>query len=261
MTSTIEVEDNSGITGFVEIRPSLFVPTEEWYTENTASLGYLFKDNIQIDYTQYFNTSLYAPEASNEFAFSLETSFVRLRLDNLWESDRLSFDFHPRIELPTNEFFLDTGRLLGLRNDFFLNYQWTPQFKVTLREVPILLLNTETGYWIDDESAAANPIFQNRVYLEANWQITEALGLYFPFIYQTTRFGRFDVDPEFEVQVGLNEQWVYELYIWPELTYALSPNFYIGLSYMSGNFLADGSLDLEMAFNNGVGQFMFGAIL
>lgn len=231
-------------TGMIELRPSWNPAGNEFHTEDTLDLGYDFSPGFSLDYNQYVNTNLSNPRTGG-FGLEPQDGFLRARFRNVWQNVRkdLTFEIEERLYLPTNAAKRDAGMIAALRSVFSLIKQVTPKFTLIAQEIPIIY-----GFDRSGTANGPNPAFENRLYLIASYDITPKLNFSFPLLLWATaqrRFGPTAVSAD-------TSRWTYMAMIWPELTVAVAPQTFLGVSYYSGNFV-DG---FEKGLTDGVTQLV-----
>ncbi len=228
----------SKFTGALEVRPS-FSETAS-YTQDTAELGYQFSPNFSIGYTQYFMTNLIpgynGTGIDRDLGMKFNDGFLRAKLANVWQNAAkdLSLGFESRVYLPTHPDARNAGYIAGMRNYVTITKSFGPTFSLMLQEIPIIYGFDRPGtYAKDGKAIAANPVFENRVYLIPSFNITSKLAFAFPILLNMTRNRNFDVG------AANNDRWTFVLWTWPEITYAISPKTTLGMAFMSENLAKD----------------------
>lgn len=245
------------VTGLLDFRPSYTSKTGELHTENTAAIGYQFNADRAIGYTQYVNSNLYNPQASEEesgLQAKLDVGFVNGKFKNLWQSEAkdLAFSYEARLYTPTSQSAQDAGMITTNRNYLTLKKTFNETFSLSVVELPIFHLYSRSG-----ANGKANPFFENRVYLIADINLTSKLSLSLPLMFHQTRYANF--------QDGAknNNSWGYFVYVWPEVTYAIDDTYSVGVSYYSDNLLTSdlAKFTLGDGLEQGVYQLVFTASL
>lgn len=243
--------------GLLELRPSYNLTGGGGYTDNTARVGWQFSEVLKVDYTQFFSTSL----GGAPFSLGGEGSYVRLQREGIWSSgDGTKFlALEGRVNLPTSPTLRRASFLAGLRTDMRLDLALAPGLWLTLREAPSVAFYERNGYFEEDADGSfydvANPWLANLTAMELYWEVTPRLALFVPLGLTLTKHRSFRADAE------SNGAWSGFLNTWPEITYRVTPNAYVGLSYRTENWLtADLSgLQIGEAFAQGAAQAVFGA--
>lgn len=253
--STVKVDpDANKIVGFVDIRPG-YIPTGQFLTENTVRLGYQFKKDRRLVVEQYISTNLYQPtSAASGMNVTQYDGYVGAQLNNLWtdKANGLSFSYAPRFYLPQSQLSQDRGLITFHRSNFALTKQFNGSFSLTLMEIPLLFLYENAGY-VKNGTASANPIFQNRVYLIADVNITSKLKFSFPLMFFQTKHS------DFQVGARNNGAWAHSVWIWPELDYSVNDKVTVGVAYYNMNNLIDADFHPQIGdgLRNGVFQGVF----
>ncbi len=253
-TTTVAAPSESKFYGFLETRPTYARTTGQVDTENTVELGYQFNKNTKLTYTQFLITNLLPSGSSVGKGLNLrgDGGFVRMRVNDFYVSGdkttRLSYQ--GRIYTPTDDSLSGTGMIGALYNSIGLAKDIGP-VTLTLWEAPTYWAYSKNGL-----DTAANPIFQNRVILVADWNITKDLLFSVPLIIDAYRNRVF-------APSSLSDRWEYKIFAWPELDYTINSVHSIGLAYRTKNMIApDGAATtLGNAFNNGVFQALWNVTL
>jgi len=227
--ATIQVPSEAKLVGSVETRPSIStLGPDEFHTENEVTLGYQFNPNTNLVYYQYFNTNLYNPKAGeSSMGFSEKDGFLRGKINNiLSDASGNSFSYEGRLYTPVDPRSRDKGFVTALRTYLKFSHKFSNAFTLTAMEVPIVFAHSKNGF-----GAAANPLFENRVYLVGSISFTDNLYLDLPIWFSQTR------NRSYAPAGTQSNAWNYGVYVYPELTYLINPNLAIGLAYYN-----DGSL-------------------
>lgn len=212
------------VKGSIDIRPTWVTQTGAMRTENELEAGAQLTPDVSITYVQDVLTNLYSPkdETSTGLKADLSVGFIRTRVNNLlkWDNDQFSLGYQSRVYFPTDRAAQNRQQILAARNYFTVSRKVSDSLKLTVSEIPIFFINNRAG--VGD---AANPIFENRVYLIADVQITEKLSLSFPLMFHQTRRANYSAT------AANNNDWSFWVWTNPELDYALTPNYTVGLSY------------------------------
>lgn len=232
----------------IELRPSWNPAGNEFHTEDTLDLGYEFTPGFSLDYNQYVNTNLSNPQRGG-FGLEPQDGFLRARFRNVWQNAKkdLTFEIEERVYLPTHAPKRDAGMITALRSIFTLIKQVTPKFSLIAQEIPIVY-----GFDRSGTANGPNPAFENRLYLIASYDFTPKVNFSFPVLLWATAQRRFG-----PTAVANASRWTYMAMIWPELTVAVAPQTFVGLSYYSGNFI-DG---FQKGLSDGVTQLVLRQIL
>lgn len=215
------------VLGSIDMRPSWVTQTGAFRTENELEAGAQFTPDVSVTYVQDVLTNLYAPKEEKKLGLGPELSvgFLRTRVKNIakFDSDRFSLSYQSRLYLPVDKGSQDRGQVLAARNYFILSRTFSDTFKLNLYEVPIFFVHGKSGV-----ADAANPVFENRVYLEASVRFTDKLSLAFPLMFHQTR------SANYKAEAPNNNGWTHWVWINPELDYAVTQNYTVGISYYNG---------------------------
>ena len=234
--ATVSAPSDSKVFGLVDIRPSYYPNNDagnaasdaKVVTENTVELGYQSDKNTKFIGDLYINTGRRA--GSNEdFAgrVYIDQMDVKATFNEIWKNDSgLSFSYEPRLRLGLNSKYRDSGKLTEVRNYLKLKQAYSNGLNLTLSETPI--------YHLYDQSRKAdgspNSIFENRVYLQLDGKITKNLSFFVVGWYAA-------VKPRSLAGLDASSSnWSHALFVWPEIDYALTDNYSIGLAYQSAAF-------------------------
>lgn len=244
------------VLGTLETRPSWDSLTGVFRTENSIEAGARLSEKVTLTYLQAVNTNIYnpsLPDAQGGLGAKLDVGFIRTRVSGLYNNENgLSLSFQNRAYLPVNEYAQTTGNVLTLRNYFNLTQKVSDVVTFTVSEIPIFFVNSKAG-----NGADANTVFENRVYLVADFQITEALSFSFPLMFHQTRKAGYAPSKN-------SDAWVHFVWIYPEFTYQIDPNYRVGVAYYNNaNLVADdfSSLQIGKGLENGAYQLVFAASL
>lgn len=256
--TTAATPGDERIIGGVELRPSWTSAVGEVHSENWVQLGYQFTRATQVFYRQEFNTNVYNPGASAQGLglFATEGS-VRLKVKDFYKpSAAAGLSYELRTYLPTLSTKRDAGMITSVRNQLKATQNLGSAFSVSLEEIPILHVYDRPGI-VGKKGAEANPVFENRVYLTAEVKPMTNLKLAVPLILNNVRYRAF--------QEGAknNNGWGHKLWVYPELTYTVTPNTMLGLGYYSDNLvLADfGGTNIGTGLEKGITQLILNASL
>ncbi len=239
------------ITAMVELRPSFGYGANRLLSENTANLGVKITPEILVDYTQYFNLNMANTTALPSGFVHAQDGFLRGRLSGVWKSVSGDFqlDYETRVYPATHISRAAAGMIAAWRNYATLTQKFGPQFSLILQEIPVLYAFSREGN-VTDGVASANPIFENRVYLTASYDITPNLNFSLPLMVWATWHREF--------AGAANSGGVsYFAGIWPELDYSVGNGTTLGIAYYSDNFItANGGVDIGAGLSAGVGQMV-----
>ncbi|MBI4403520.1 MAG: hypothetical protein HY537_05130 [Deltaproteobacteria bacterium] len=221
----------SKIIGTLEFRAEYYGEKGALDTTNCVELGYQFNPDFKINWYQGFITNLYNPEATPAGINSMfEQGFLRTRLSNIWKDDSLSLSYESRIFAPTWQPEIAQGNITRIYNKFTLSRKVNDSFTFSVAEVFMPQIFRTAG----TIETGANPWFQNRVGLIADFQLSSKLSLSFPVLYYLTLYR------DYMEGAANNNAMGSLVFIWPELSYALTPNVALALAFISDNlFTAD----------------------
>ena len=250
---TSSKQEEVRVIGSLELRPS-FKNRGAFHTEDSVVLGAQLDPKTTLVYKQELNSNLFDPTNSqngvNLYAYD---GYFRERSNDIWKDDSgHSISLESRIYLPTFSVKRDAGMLTTLRQYVKFKKWITPSFNVSFEEVPMFHLYSRAGF-----NNAANPWFENREYVSAEYIFTKTVRLFFPFIISHSRYREFGETAKY------NSSWQHKVYFHPELTYAVTPNTMVGLAYYSDNLLTPEfkTWILGEALNKGVTQVIMQASL
>lgn len=249
-TVAVQAPTQERITGILETRPTVgFKGSDTWTTENTVGLGYQFNPNFEIGAVQYFDTNLSSPDPGRKGADLLvQDGFVRAKFNNLYKTDTFNFGYEPRLYYPIVKASRDAGQITTMRNYFKFAWKLSNAVTFTAMELPILHFYDKAGV-----GTKANPGFENRVYLIADFDLGKGWAFSLPVYFHQKKFRNFS-------PLAANSgKWDFFVYTWPEITYAISPNVTVGVAWRSDNFVTS---DLgKTSFKEGVELSNFQGIL
>lgn len=247
-----------------EIRPTLIPLLGEFHTENTLELGLKYNKDTKFSYVQYFNTNLYNPaDKKNVFQksdFKWQDSFLRLKLDKLWESESkdTNFGFQHRIYLPTASSGptypsrLDQGMIVILRNYFTGKHRPLSFMEMELSLVPSFFLFKRDGYSTDVKEVA-NPVYEHYVSGTLNIEFSDSVLLSIPIQFRATKYRNYRDD------ASLSDRWGYNLSALPELDWTITPMHTVGICFVTNNYMkVDGSGWTDTAYKQGLVQLVWG---
>lgn len=241
--------------GMLDVRPGYLPKSGEFYSENAAELGAKIGKNAQLSYFQAFNSNLLSRnEATTGVAPSMQPGYIRGKLNNIWENaeNKLKLSYEQRLYLPVTEAQQNTGLIFASRNYFKLNRKINDTVSLTLSEIPIFFLNSRSGVGAG-ATARANNIFENRVYLIADFTLTEKLSLSIPLMFHQTRTGNYG-------EAANANGWSHFVWTAPELDYQVAANTTLGVAYYNNDSLMAADLsdtNISGALESGVVQLVF----
>ncbi len=248
-TTEIQAPSEGKITGTIEARPTVSVKgPNDITTENTIGLGYKFNPNLELGAVQYFDTNVKANTSNRQGVDGiLQDGFIRAKFNNVYKSESVTFGYEPRIYAPTRTAFRDAGGLTMVRNYLKLAYKASNSVTLTAMEIPILQFYNKAGV-----GTTANPAFENRVYLMADFDLGQGFAFSLPLFFHQTKLRTYSA-------AANSGQWDFFVYTWPELTYAVTENVTVGVAYQSGNLMT--SSMGGFTFSDGLKKGAFQAIV
>lgn len=216
------------------VRPTWFQNEPTFHLENTAEIGFKIGDHTTLSYAQDFNSNESPAgrlsEAGN-FTPVLQDGFLRMRFKNIRKSDDGLFTFSDqlRVYLPTAATKRDAGMLTAIRNYFVLNRSITPSFDFTFYECPILHVYDRDGAKNAKGDKVANPIFENRIILEAGLKPWSNVSIGIPLNFYLTRYRNFGDDAK------LSGEWEPTLTFSPNVEWEIVPLVTLGFWYETGS--------------------------
>ena len=251
ITAQAPAAAESKIVGSVDIRPSVKSKVGSNHLENTVEAGYQFKKGHILTAVQYWENNLHSNDPAAE-GTTLYDTFLRARVNKFAHlAEGLYLSIQTRTYLPVTQASRDKGMVAIFRNYITLTQKVNDVFTLTLSELPIF-----HAYSVPGVNGKANPVYENRVYLIGDFQLTEKLSLSVPLMFHQTKARNFE-------GAANSGAWSYFLWTYPELTYETSSNTSVGFAYYSSNLVqADLSgLSIGDGLEDGVFQLVFGASL
>lgn len=239
----------------LDLRPSWESGRGAIHLENEVALEMAFSPRLHLGYTQEFQTNLFEPTSAQSEGINPQAhdGYLRGDFSEIWESAQINFSWESRAYFPTHAPERDAGLITALRNYAKLSFRATETLELSLWEVPIVHIYSRSGS-TGAEGPEANPIFESRVYLSTNFSFfNKKLSFKIPLILQTIRHASFAEGAKH------NNSWSHILWVYPELTYALSEKMSIGLGYYSENLIVDNfsKTSFSRGLQKGVTQFIF----
>lgn len=249
--------------GYLDLRPSWITKTGGFTTENTAEVGAKVTPDTSVAYMQGFNTNLFdptSPELNSGMRLELSPGAIRTKVNNLWknESEGLTLSYENRAYLPIDTASRDRGFITAFRNYIRLSKSFTDRVKVALSDAVIPIVNSRNGNIGSTGLASPNSIFENRLYLETDLQLTDRLSISLPLMFHQTRLANYRAD------AINNDSWVFYVCTGPEIDYAITENFTLGLAYYNVDSFFTPSLSkaqFGQALESGEFQFVLTASL
>ena len=248
--------DAPHFTGVLELRPSF--TTNEYHTENLVELGYRFNPNLKLAFQQQFNTNIQDHAKPGQGVNpQLMAGFLRLTMSNLWKSGDWSLAYEPRLYIPENQSDFDSKRYLSMRNYVMLSKQVSSTYTITFMEIPIFHWYGARGTGDGASSPArANSYFENRFYIMNDLTFGK-LTVSLPILWNMPRMLEYGGSPSFVK---------HNVWIWPEVAYAVDPNVQLGAalytnSLVASDFSAPSVFGKDGGLSTGVLQFLLRATL
>jgi hypothetical protein len=245
--ASVQAPTQSKVTGILEVRPTAtFFGKDNFTTENTVGLGYQFNPDFELGAVQYFDTNLFTSGKSSLEPL-VQDGFVRAKFNNLYKTDKFTFGYEPRAYLPTAKAARDAGMVTTIRNYLKFAYKASNSVTLTAMELPIIPFYNNAGV-----GGKANPAFENRVYLIADFDLGAGFTLSLPLYFHQTKARTL-------VGAANSGQWSFFVYTWPELTFAATENVTLGVAYRSENLMT--SKFNGFTLGDGLEQGAFQAIM
>lgn len=247
LQQTVTTTSTGKVHGLVEFRPSYISKIGEMHTEDAVELGYDFNPGTSLFYRQELTTNLYNPGNVSGIDSNAGDGSIRGTLYNLLplEGTPYTFGYEGRVYLPTMERRRDAGMISTIRNYLWLKYSPTKSFNLYVAEVPVVHLYNQVG-----TGNTANPIFENKVDMIAEYNFTRNFRASLPIKFSITKYSNYKVGAKY------NDAWVNFLQVYPEIMYKLTPNWRVGAAVYTGALTNAGlsELTLEEGFKNSTFQ-------
>lgn len=225
-TTTRQSVPDAKVFGNLEIRPQWDTLKGSFNSENWAELGLDFK-KWKLSYSQDIDTQ--STLDSSPSAPIIQDGHIKLKVPNAWTNGDTSFTEEFRAYLPTNTERRDAGMVTMFRNYFTLSQTFSKYVSFAFTEAPIIHVYSDSGV-TTTKGAAANPIFENRAILEFDFNLSKTVSFAMPLHFYTTKYR------DYMVTAKQNASWEPSLFIWPELRWAINPNFTLGTAYRTNSF-------------------------
>jgi len=258
-TASVAAPSASKALAAVDIRPSWTTQTGEFHSENSLMGGYQFTDKLSSTVVYNFNNNIQTP--GQTLGLNLETVdfSLRFKASNLYQESNtgIAISYEQRMYLPLAEAARSKGMIAVSRNYLKASKSFGEIYKLTLMELPILHLYERAGSISQTGAAAANPVFENRVYLINDFQLTKAVSLSLPVFFHVTWYR------DFQAGAKNNNGSSYFFYTYPEVTYAINDNLAVAAAYYSDNLILGdlSNTDLSAGLEKGVFQVSLQASL
>lgn len=205
---------------------------------NLARLGYQFTENFNLSYNQILLND-YKTQKNEGFNFRLDDAYLRLKWNEAFKikAPDLKVGLEQRYYIPTSSSSSQKTMVTGLRNRLLTTVKVTNAFSLGLEESPIV-------FWYRDAASASGPNELLRNYVVVTPTLTGMKGklnFYFPIYYQTSLYRK-----SFG---GINNRGAdkHQVFLWPEITYALNDNLELGVAAVTGNLISDDFARIELA--------------
>lgn len=242
------------LTGGIDLRPSMTANTGDWNTENSAELGVKVSPTVAVSYLQAFNSNLHDVDGdASGLGLYAHDGFVRVRASNLWVSadESWSLSFQLRQYLPTHGAKRDKGLVTFARHYFTMTKKFSDAFSLSGSVIPIYHIYAQPGV-----GTSANPAFENRFYLIADFDLGKGFSLSLPLMFHQNKARDY-------AGAANSGAWTFVLWTYPELLYALTDKMTVGLAYYSDNLVAAdlSGLTVGSGLEKGIVQATFQASL
>lgn len=217
--------------GLVESRPGYHFSSEK-------AVAYLYLEaGIKLTPTRFFGYQQRLQHAlrdqpANKSNLMWDDGFIHFTESQAWKSQETptTLIYEGRLYLPVNEIERAKGLQFAMRNYFTFKRDITPGFSMLFTEIPIVYAYAESGSGTGADMAA-NPIFENRIYLgpELTWLNGKVLWDNL-LAFGMTRYRSFNP------KAKRDDSWTGAAWIYSELDITLMPGVVFGLAYESGAF-------------------------
>lgn len=244
-------QSTSKLVGMIDMRPSWTMNLGEFHNEGVVEVGWQFNPNLILSSWVEFTTNILnnrAPLEEQGLNPTLGATIVRTRVNHLYDNAAKDFwiSYENRTYLPTATASRDRGMIAVSRNYLKLNKKVSNSVTLMLYDILIPQIYARAG-----SGKSANPAFENRVYAMVSWDITSRLNFLVPIMFHQTKYR------DFAAGAANNDAWTFTLWTYPELDWALTDNFTIGLSYYSDNLIKSDLSGFDFAgLGKGVFQFV-----
>ena len=229
---------DQGVTGFVDIRPTLDLSSTDNTSrfETSVGLGYKFSKDVNVTLEQPFWHNLYTtnPAFNGTLETQLREGHVRLTVANaLPASGPFSFGYEARAYYPSRTTWRDNGMVTAVRNIFQVVWTASPVFSIAFQEQLIYHVYSQPF-----GANGANPSFQNRFVVAPSWSLLGGkLSMGLPVFFDVIRNREGNAPNQKGLLGGLANQWWYTIWINPEIMYNVTKEVQLGVSYYSGDLI------------------------
>ncbi len=237
------------IIGGIDLRPSYDLGTHQTRTETTLEAGYQFDPNLSVSYAQEVWNNINDKSGSQGFGKGVaEKGFFRAKVKNIYndKANGISFSYEPRVYMPTVETARDNGMITTVRNYLILSKSISDSVTLSFIENPMYHAYNRAGNTKGGKDIA-NPLFENRVYLVADFALMDKkLAISVPIEMHNTRHRDY----------GTAAKWSHFVGIYPEVTYAVHPNVALGMAYYSESLVKSNfsTTSIDTGYDQGVWQ-------
>lgn len=220
-----KIPARSPLIANLDIRPTAsFKGQDSFRFENSFDVGYQLSPQSLVLYHQDYWMNLYNSQlvgGADGLGLIAQDGFFDWTYDNFFKNadESLTLSYEGRLYLPTFSNRRAAGMLTALRNYVILGTKLTSSVRLNFIEAAILHAYNRPAH-----QGQANPFLENRVTVQLVWNMSEKWQLSFPVAWSVTRM-RTAEGAQFS-NINKNFAWVN-----PELRYALTPNYRIGLGY------------------------------
>ncbi len=240
--------------GTIDLRAEYYPNNAAYDTSNFLQLGYQINPKLLISWYQGFDTNIDHTLLYGQKAYGLnaiwDQGFLRTRVNKIWESEdkTLSFNYESRVYAPT--LFADASA--GNITRFYNAFKLIKKANDALTFTGVLVLMPDIFGVPGTAAFGPNPAYENRYYFVTDIQFSQKWSLDFPILLYQTKYREYGTTAQ-------SGAWNYLLYIWPELDYAVTDNFTLGLAYISGNMVKPdfSGFTIGDAFKVSTVQFVF----
>lgn len=239
----------------LELRPSFPVSEDKAYGENLAELGVQVSPKAIVGYRQEFSNNYYNNDPTLEDGpqLKLADGFLFAKIGNLWRSGATSFSLEPRFYVPTDELLRQQGMITRIRTHFDLSHAFSRFFSIHWIEAPIIHVYDKSGSGSETDGFVANPSFENRFSIAQEIKLARSVALWLPIRLQSKRYS------DFNAQAKNNNQWIHNVTLNPELTFALSSAVMVGAAFETANLMTEdlARFQINEGFSSGRSQLIF----
>lgn len=258
VAATVPAPSSSKILGGIDLRPSWTAKTAEWHTENQWFAGYQFNNKVALSVVHDFNTNLDGLGAVKGLAPYTYDFYVKTKLSKIYteSASGIVFGYEHRLYLPITDGMRDKG-MLFLSRHYLKASKSFGNYTLSVMELPIFHIYNRAGSISASGAAAANPWYENRVYVVNDFQLSEKVSLSIPVFLHTTYYRNFQANAK------NNGATSWFLWTYPELTYQINPNVAVAGAYYSDNLILGdmSATSMDSGFENGVFQVSLQATL